>query len=78
MDTVLYREYLTESVKLSSQRAAEYAFSEIERELSVLSSRVELLDKTFCFELTDEAYVLTCQITCVENIAVTQRIELDA
>ncbi len=77
LDTVLYREYATEKVKLSPQSAAEHAFAAIERELAELSVRAELLEKTFSFELTEEAYLLKCYITCVENIAVTQKIEIE-
>jgi hypothetical protein len=75
MDTVLFREYVTETVKLSPGEAASYAFAELERELAELSVRAELLGKDISFELTDEAYYLSCCITCLENIAVTQRIE---
>ena len=75
MDTVLCREYVMETVRLSPGEAAEYAFAELERELAALSVRAELLEKDISFELTDEAYVLDCRITCLENIAVTQRIE---
>ena len=72
--TVLYREYTTETVELSPQQAAEYAFAELESELAELSVRSELLEKNLSFELTEEAYLLKCYITCVENIAVTSEI----
>ncbi|MBO5305894.1 MAG: sporulation protein YqfD [Clostridia bacterium] len=75
--TTRYREYALESVTLTSQTAAEYAFEKLELELAALSGRAELLDKTIAFELTDEAYLLCCRVTCIENIAVTQEIEIE-
>lgn len=72
--TVLYREYTAEKVKLTPQQAAEYAFAELESRLAELSVRSELLEKKISFELTEEAYLLKCDITCVENIAVTSEI----
>jgi similar to stage IV sporulation protein len=78
MSTAVYREYRIETVELSPQSAAAQAFSEIEGELARLSEGIELLEKRYSFELTDTAYVLTCRITCVENIAVTQPIKLGA
>lgn len=75
--TVRYREYAMEQVTLSAQAAAEHAFERLEQELSVLSERAELLEKVFSFELTEEAYLLHCRVTCMENIAVTQEIEID-
>ena len=76
INTVLYREYATQKVSLSPQRATEQALLEIEKELAALSGRCELLEKKFVFELTDEAYFLKCYVTCVENIAVTQPIRV--
>ena len=78
LETVLYREYTAETVNLSAQSAAAYAFDELERELAELSARAELLEKKISFELTEEAYLLKCYITCVENIAVAQPIKIGA
>lgn len=74
--TALYREYELERVTLDSQTAAEYAFERLEQELGTLSEQAELLGKAISFELTDEAYVLNCRVTCIENIAVVQEIEI--
>ncbi len=77
LQTARYREYVLEPVTLSAQQAAEYAFAEMEREMAVLSENAELLEKVISFELTDEAYVLNCRVTCIENIAVTQEIKIE-
>ena len=78
LETILYREYTMESVNLSPQSAAAYAFDALERELAERSVRAELLEKKISFELTEEAYLLKCYITCVENIAVAQPIKVGA
>ena len=75
--TALYREYSLERVTLSHETAAEYAFAQLERELAELSERGELINKAISFELTEEAYLLHCRVTCIENIAVAQEIEID-
>ncbi len=75
--TTLCREYALETVTLTAQTAAEYAFDRLESELKELSERAELLEKTISFELTEEAYILNCRVTCIENIAVTQEIEIE-
>ncbi|MBE6661747.1 MAG: hypothetical protein E7606_00535 [Ruminococcaceae bacterium] len=77
VETARYREYVLETVTLSSQQAAEYAFAGMEREMATLSETVELLEKVMSFELTDEAYILNCRVTCIENIAVTQEIKIE-
>ena len=75
--TVRYREYVQRTVTLPAAKAAEYAFAEMEREMKGLSEKVELLEKILSFELTDEAYILNCRVTCMENIAVTQEIKIE-
>ena len=75
--TVLYREYVYQTVCLDAQTAAEYAFAELEREMSELSEQAELFGKTISFELTEQAYILNCRVACVENIAVTQDIQIE-
>ena len=77
VETARYREYVLETATLSSQQAAEYAFAGMEREMATLSETVELLEKVMSFELTDEAYILNCRVTCIENIAVTQEIKIE-
>lgn len=77
MHTKLYREYTYQTVTLDADTAMAYAFDSMEKKLMTLPRDAELLEKTFCFELTDEAYILNCRVTCVQNIAVTQEIEIE-
>ncbi len=77
MHTKLYREYTYQTATLEADTAMAYAFDSMEKRLTALSEEAELLEKTFCFELTDEAYILNCRVTCVQNIAVTQEIEIE-
>jgi similar to stage IV sporulation protein len=76
MCTKLYREYTYQTVTLDADAAMAYAFDSMEKKLMSLPWEAELLEKTFCYELTDEAYILNCRVICVQNIAVTQEIEI--
>jgi hypothetical protein len=75
--TKLYKEYTYKTETLNAEAAAAYAFDRMEEKLTSLSEEAELLEKNFCFELSDEAYILNCRVTCVQNIAVTQEIEIE-
>lgn len=76
MDTALYREYRVETRQMSASEAAEKAFLRLSYELGALSEDAELLEKQISFEITEDAYCLRCHVTCIENIAVTQEIEI--
>lgn len=78
-ETVCYREYHEESVTLDGQSAMEKAFSALEHQLEafVTETDAELLRKTVEWELDETAYHLRCTVICIENIALTQEIDID-
>ena len=70
-----YSEYMTEPVFLDEKEAMNKAFEALEEELERLSQSIELVKKDIEFEITDRAYILKCQLVCIENIAEVREIE---
>lgn len=52
------------------------AHGELEKSLSELSARAELLSRRVETEITDTAVILHCTVTCIENIAVQSEFEI--
>lgn len=78
-ETVCYREYREEPTVLDGQAAMEKAFSELESRLEafVTETGAELLRKTVEYELDESAYRIRCTVVCIEDIALTQEIDID-
>ena len=58
------------SLTLDEENAMKIAFAELDKKMEALSESVELLEKNIEFEINENAYVLKCNLVCIENIAV--------
>ena len=65
-----YLEYEMRSLTLDEENAMKIAFAELDKKMEALSESVELLEKNIEFEINENAYVLKCNLVCIENIAV--------
>ena len=68
--------YHFEQRERTAEEALELCYAEISRQLSSLSGEVQLLQKDIVTEVREDAVVLICTITCIENIAVVQEFEI--
>ena len=64
------REYRTEEKKRSPEAASELAFFELNNLIYTTLSSADILSKTVKTELTDEFFIIKCDLICSENIAV--------
>ena len=60
----------------SPEEALALCYEELASELSLLSQEVQILQKNITTEIRDDAVVLVCTITCIENIATVQEFEI--
>ncbi len=75
--SVLYAEpYTMQTRTRSEEEAVELAYAELERELTELSARAELLQKEVRTEITADAVILHCRVKVIENIAVQSEFEI--
>lgn len=74
--TEKHREYTLETATLDPETAMEYALRQLSYQMSELSEKTELLEKKLSWEFLDGETVLNCRVVCLENIAVTQKIEI--
>lgn len=63
------REYQTTVAKLDEKEASEIAFFELENLILTKLQDADLLKKTIKTEITDNEFLLECDIICSENIA---------
>lgn len=70
METVEVRPYEMHTVNLAPDEAQKRAYEQLGRELTMATRDAMLLSRRVTCELTDEACVLTCTYTSLENIAV--------
>ncbi len=63
------RQYKTVSATHSYEEASEIAFFELRSLIEKELPDAELLEKTIKTEMTDEEFIISCQIICLENIA---------
>ena len=63
------RQYRTVSSTRSYEEASEIAFFELRALIESELSDAELLEKTVKTEMTDEEFIISCHIVCLENIA---------
>ncbi|MBQ8207417.1 MAG: sporulation protein YqfD [Clostridia bacterium] len=64
-------EYETVNAIRSAQQASELAFFELERLIETELASADLLRKTISTEMTENEFLLECEIVCLENIAVS-------
>ena len=70
------RPYYTEWRERSTEEAVALCYRQLEQELSALSGEVQILQKDIVTEIGESSVVLTCTLTCIENIAVQQEFEI--
>lgn len=68
--------YTLQTRTRTADAALELAYAELDGTLTELSSSAELLGKRLTTEITATAVVLTCTVTCIENIAVSSEFEI--
>ena len=68
----LWRE---ETVERTQAEALSLAYDRLDRELRDLTERVQMLSRTTETTLTDDAVILVCTVTCIEDIA--EQVEFD-
>lgn len=66
--TVLYKEYIPKTVNISPEEARVTALSEIADIISDEIENGEIIERTESESVTDEAYVLTVTLSCIEDI----------
>ena len=74
----LYREYRTESGRLTGDEAMEKAFAALSQSLTqfVSETGAELLEKSLTFCLDEDSYGLSCRVVCIENVAREQEFDV--
>lgn len=70
------RPYHTEWRERSPEEALELCYEQLESELALLSGEVQLLQKEITTEVGENSVILTCIITCIENIAEVREFEI--
>ena len=76
ISTVSYYEYEIVHADRSLEEAEKLAYLELDRQIS--SSGAEfLIKKTITPKVTDDAFILHCVVTCIENIAITNEFFVD-
>lgn len=68
--------YRTEEAYYTPERAMEIAYYRLSREIAAIPGMQGLLSKSITSEMTEDGYVLSCRITCIENIAKTKNIDI--
>ncbi len=71
------RPYRTEPRQRTPEEALDFAYADLERELSGLSSDIRILRKDLSTTITDTALILTCHLYCLEDIALQTEFEVD-
>ena len=51
-------------------------YEELSSQLFVLSNEIQLLQKEIVTEIREDRVILTCTVTCIENIARVQEFEI--
>jgi similar to stage IV sporulation protein len=70
------RPYHWEERTRTPEEALVLCYEELSGELSALSGEVQLLQKEIVTEIREDCVVLTCTVTCIENIARVQEFEI--
>ena len=69
--SLLALEYETFSARRTESEASDLAFFELQKFITSELSEASLLRKTIRTEMTNNAFILECDIICSENIAKT-------
>ncbi|HHT53596.1 MAG TPA: sporulation protein YqfD [Clostridiales bacterium] len=73
----VYRWYTKETATRSAGQAAELAYAELDRQIAELTlGGAQLLRKSISWLLTENSYRLDCNLTLIENIALTSEFEV--
>ena len=70
------RPYHLEQRTRTHEEALELCYGELAEKLSEFSGEVQLLQKEIVVEMGESSVVLTCTVTCIEDIAVVQEFEI--
>lgn len=76
--TVLDSPLKTEVCTRNEREASELAFFEMRRQIEATLADADLLEKKIRTEITETSLVLTCDVTCSENIAVSVPFTIEA
>ena len=76
LETVWRQPYTESEVARTEQEALELAYGRLAESLVTLSEGASLLEKQIETEWRDDAVVLHCTVTCIENIAVQSEFEI--
>ncbi len=74
--TVWYLPYTVETATRTYPEAEELAYVELARHIAAIPGGAELLGKTVTTAHTPDALILTCTLTCVEDIGEVREIEV--
>ncbi len=76
-ETTTYRWYTIETAERDALEATELAYDELNHRIAEFTENgATLLKKQISWSLTDDAYILDCTVTLIENIAVTVEFEV--
>ena len=75
--TRLYRETETVVIRRSAEEAETMARQELQKRLDRLSEDCRILGKEISLTLTEGSVILSCRVTCLENIAVVSEFEVE-
>ncbi|NLK40197.1 MAG: sporulation protein YqfD [Clostridiales bacterium] len=76
ISTTVYREYENRPYTLSETEAVREAYNRLKTETTAALGDGELLKKTVTANFTEDAYIITCTLYCIQNIAVTSEFEI--
>ena len=68
--------YTEHEASRTPEEALEMAYAELEHRLSALSDEVQLLRKDISTTLTETSLILSCTVSCIEDIAVQVEFEI--
>ncbi len=74
--TVWYLPYTVTTATRTYAEAEELAYFELARQLNALPGGAELISKTITTQRGEEAFILTCTVTCIEDIGTVREIQV--
>ena len=77
MHTVKDAFYTTETERYTPEEAMNIAYYRLERQIASELPDASILKKTVKGEIGDEAYILECTVTCIEDIAQISEFSVD-
>ena len=76
LERVTCTPYTLHTQTRTHELALELAYDELDARLSELSVSAQILEKQIATELGEESLILTCTVSCIENIAVQREFEI--